>query len=290
MPRVDSAQYDYIDQNGARQVLRVPYDVNAEGVFTTMVPEWLVENVKALRNAEPRWHSVSMQQLPKNFRIAGGQLAPLKSLIEAALREFSAPEVHTELVIRYAITTEAAAWELPDGRLAANGRVGEQIWRDSPSESNSCNTASAGADGYGAWPKELRSIHATKSARGGYMTRVGAVVQRKVTTTRGQAIKVEYQPIYDATATEDPAIWRLNSFVGMGMDDTVRSPFDGSFHSQEMPYSPEAADFFYSVILGVAQLALRLERFFGDQATLIAHIQKGTPLLGVSPRESATES
>jgi peptidase E len=35
-------------------------------------------------------------------------------------------------------------------------------------------------------------------------------------------------------------------------------------------------------LLGVAELALRMQRFFGDKTALLAQIQKGAPLLGMS--------
>lgn len=288
MPRIDTAKHSYTDENGDSQVLSVPYDVNAEGLFMANVPEWLVANVEALRKIDARWKSVSAQQLTKNFRVTAPQLAPLKDLIDAALRDYSAPDVKTELVIRYCLKTEAAAWELPDGRLAANGREGERIWMESPRSAESRGPGKAGVDGYGAWPEELSNIHARNAARGGYMVRVGAVVKQKVTTTRGQSVKVEYQRVNSDLEADDPALRRLNAFVGLDMDDSQpQFSSKSALEVREIAYTPEAAEFFYTVMLGVAELALRMQRFIWDQTALIAQIQKGAPLLGMTAAAKA---
>lgn len=273
MARVETSVHHYVDIEGAKQELRLAFDVNKQGVFSVNVPEWLIDNLRALHRKDG-WRDLSLEQLPKNFRVSGDRLASVQGLINEALREYSAPDIQSELVIVYCVNTQATAWELPDGQLVPNGVVAEALWNEQRGDHESVASAE-----FGGWPHEFNGKVSGSRPGPGYMVQVNAYVAEKTTTVRGASVKLDYQRISAGWRGDvDDAIWRLNSFTGLS---TLTSS-NFSEGVQEIPYTPEGADFFYSMLIGLASLSLRMERFFSDKAVLLDHISKNHKLLASS--------
>ncbi len=78
-------------------------------------------------------------------------------------------------------------------------------------------------------------------------------------------------------ADPDPMVM-LDAFAHVsptiGRDGTLPSGF------KEMPYTDEAAIFFYQTMLNIVKLAKAVGDFFGSEQLLLQAIKSGTPLLG----------
>ena len=74
----------------------------------------------------------------------------------------------------------------------------------------------------------------------------------------------------------DPAIELLNSFCGLHVDPELKQ-------YQEMPYTPEAANFFSKMLLGLCKVALELDTFFKDETKMLKAINDGNLLPWTPP-------
>ena len=65
----------------------------------------------------------------------------------------------------------------------------------------------------------------------------------------------------------------LNSFIKLHVD-----PERHKDDYREMPYSPEATKFFYTVMLNICKLADQIHAFFGNEPAVLKMIQSGNLL------------
>jgi hypothetical protein len=264
MPRVNTNDYKYTDADGHPQVFKAVFEVSASGIFFVNIPDWLADNAEAIvRNFD------TYTFRPKvHLRIEGKRLIDVQNAVSAALREYSKPEVSTELVIRYTVTSRCAAWQMPDGTFAPNGHVASTI------ASAQGRSTVRGENGCGEWVKFRREINATNRIDGGYSVMIGAAVYQKVTTVRGSAVNVKYEKCQGSYDASSQPIYLLNSFTSFDLNDRARD-----YTLEEMSYTPEAAMFFYNMLLGITSLAVKMEEFFCSKDKLMSFIASGQNLL-----------
>ncbi len=180
-----------------------------------------------------------------NWTVVGKNLEACESFIKHVGDDYVACEISEEPVILYGADTRCAYFKGTDGLIYPNGAKG------------------------GNW---CGNIHATSRAPF-YSVGFAAFCLIKVTYTRGSGTKVEYK--YEREAFGP--YWKLlNSFCGLEIHHRSL---------KEMPYTEEAAKFFYDTMLGLCHLADRINTFFGSKEALTAAIAAQAPLLIAAPRQ-----
>lgn len=228
--------------------------VTKDGVFHVDLDERLCEIAEKLPKHE---HHVEVDYVARNqnWKIHCKVLGYAANFIRACAQDYLACEKVTERVIVYGHNLEVAFWVDGQGRLCQNG----------------CN-----ADG-GQWFKgsELQSTRSVPF----YSVGIGAAVYDKTTFKRKSGDTVTWEFVRDEK--KDEALNKLNSFCHLHMD-----PERGSFNT--MPYTVEAAEFFYKMLMALCSLAFQMDNFFGSPEKLQLAISQGARLLG--PPESITRS
>ena len=113
--------------------------------------------------------------------------------------------------------------------------------------------------------------HATEPAHGGYSLTVGAKALLKTTYSYGGQDRVEYTDYYKDgghLGHENPAE-RLNSWVCFSLGENPK----------EIPYSDEAAEFFFNLMYGMAKLAQMIQGKTFKQEDLLKLVFSGKYLM-----------
>ena len=267
MPKVNTVQ---IDVKSAGTWHRTPVDilVNAAGEFYCNVPERAsvyFETGKAYDGitCEVRRRGSKPQLFAQSFDA-------LHQVLRKGITAALAPEVKTEHVIRYNIESHVSFWEKANGVIVPNGYFADQRPGCGPEERD------------GGWADELapnRSMfgghHAQKPSRGGYSLTIGAQAMTKRTETYGAATKTSYDLYYAGGSHlggDNPA-QRLNGWCAIDLPDGCK----------EMPYSDEAAEFFFKLLMGMAELSRMIQRATFDEKDLLRAISNNSlPMLSSS--------
>jgi len=221
--------------------------VDGKGQFYTCPSEDVLKAARSL----PERVSISQPRRNARWRIASETYAELVSLLAAAIDELLAEEVSTERVIVYGCEVNTALWRNADGTLHANGYIGADA---------------AGSDGGGGWCEHGPAF---QGSRRGSCFDIGlrAFVFDRITYSHPNSERVVFeQPDWGHSHLEHPT-WgaKLNGFVFQVPSDP------GTLES--MPYTEEAAKFFYDTLIGLAGVGLRLRDFFADQTRVQQAIQ-----------------
>lgn len=174
-----------------------------------------------------------------NLCVAGVELNACKTFVRALGEEYLRCEVIVEQVILYGLQTHVSYAKGIDGGIFPN-----------------CELPGAG----GKW----QGSHDRKKF---FSVGFAAFVAEKKTYVRGASKKIEYRK---AIVDRDSCAGRLNAFIGLTYET-------GGF--EEIPYSDEAAQFFYNLITGLCRMADRIESFFADNQALSMAIAEQRPLL-----------
>lgn len=292
MPKVKSEKIELFEA-GVPEEHTVSYTVNNEGLFIAQVPDELGPVLRALLRGEDDasghevlrrervWGDIEINRPRVHLRVEGTQLRGIEDLIAKAVASYNKPEVTRELVILYAYSGESSIWRTPTGEFVPNGYTAREAARRDGVESPE--------ERYGNWV-DTGGINATKPADGGYSVRFGARGCMKVTTRRGPHVTHEYlrnSHALDDLPKEHP-ISRLNEFCSFRLPDP--DSFDASkLNVQEIPYNPEAARFFYDLMLQISVMNAQMYEFFNlqDPAGMLEKISKG---IGFKPALEAIGS
>lgn len=178
------------------------------------------------------------------------ELSALESFLTQSLRELNSPTIKEEHVIRYCIDSRVVFALNGEGEVTPNCTGENEQW---------------------VLGKEYGGLHANNREKGGYSLKVGAGAFTKRTITFGSSEKIEYERFYEGGThhKRDNPAQRLNSWVG----------FDLPNGAKEIPYTPEAAEFFYSLMLGMAKLAKLIQENTNDEERLLELINSGQKLI-----------
>lgn len=173
-------------------------------------------------------------------------------------------EVTTERVIVYGQSLKVCYSKDGNGGIHANGYI--------------CEDANTNGD-YGAHGGEL---HATNAAPL-YSVGLGAKIYDRVTYSRESGKSVVYRsPEFSGShLNHDSPGKKLNAFAGLGID-----PKRGGV--QEMPYSDEAAMFFYDAMIAMCKLADQVNAFVGDKQSLMLAIERRSGLFPALESKAST--
>lgn len=201
------------------------------------------------------------------IRVEAKTLQELESTLRTAVQAYNEPEVLTEAVIQYNVGSHVSFWCGDDGEIYPNGYA----------------ASDAKAGGQWADSERFGQHHAANPSAGGYSLIIGAKALLKTTKIyRGGRTKIAYDPYYgedgDHLGCRTPAE-RLNAWCSFNLPE----------NPSEMPYSDQAALFFYDLMLGMAKLSKLVMDHAGDKKSIQSLIDSGARLLE-SPRPTATPS
>ena len=172
-----------------------------------------------------------------------------------AVNDAYTPEITEEKVIRYIVSSDTCYAENDAGDIRSTAGDGYKWTGDGKSSS-------------GHWDRSK-----------GYRIGVGAAAFTKTTYTyRDGTSKSEFEYYYgkgDHLHARCPAS-RLNSWNHVGFSR------NGDIYGEkiiEIPYTDEAAEFFYEMMYGICKIAQRLDEFIGTPDQLQLAIQNKTQLL-----------
>jgi len=191
---------------------------------------------------------VSVDYVPRSqtYKVAGKALGYIATFIRDCAKDYLACEKVTERVIVYGHDIKVAVWINKDKTLAVNG---------------------CGAKDGGIWFKGS-DIHSSRTVPF-YTVGLAAAVYDKTTYKRKTGNTVTWQWCDDE---DDKAIDQLNSWTGL----TIHPDHDDY---KQMPYTPEAATFFFNMMMSLCRLAVQMDEFFGSPEKLAIAISEGR-LLG----------
>lgn len=237
--------------------------VNADGLFHVAYPPEVESSINSLicsandfgqdckltSSERTMFGRIHLETLKVNKRAYGPVLAEIEQLITKAMELHMQCEVRRELVILYSTDYAYALAKGSDGGLGANG---------------------GHVKGY-EWTGNLHATNGSSHYRVG----LAAFVRIKLSYIRPTGTKTQYEDLnrgsgrWGETLEEHPKpAERLNDFVGLRFHDPYAKWRGESVKYTEIPYSDEAAVFFYDALLAVASLADRLQAFFGDRDTV----------------------
>ncbi len=245
MAKLKSGTYHFKSKTGDELKFTSDVSVTSDGFFHCTIPDELVPIITALLKSQPQ-KAITCKKNKINHSISGKELKECESFIKLAAEDYIACEVKEELVLVYGTQIKAAYFKNPTGEIFVNG----------------AQPGAAYAKG-GKWQGTLDSNSRSNAYSVGFV----AVPRKKTTYSRGSGQKVEYKWIGE----EQGKYWDLlNSFSGLYVNEESL---------KDMPYTEEAAKFFYDTMMGLCHLADRIEAFFGNEETLNTAITGQVPLL-----------
>jgi hypothetical protein len=187
----------------------------------------------------------------KKIKVSSGSLDSLISILGEIFELHYSPEVTKEPVIIYNIESHISFVENNKGEIFPNGYHDKSAnWRNEDARFGQHNAA--------------------QPSKNGYSLTIGARAKMKTTYKYGSSEKVEYEDYYKGEhhlGTENSA-QRLNSWCSLYLENY-----------KEMPYSDEAAEFFYNLMYGMAKLSKMIQDSTFEQENLLKLIESGNGLL-----------
>jgi len=244
MASLPSIRFGFKSKAGDELDFKSAVTVGADGLFTMTIP---VELEDALRGVCKglRDDGSGVYDTPKSIRVYAPSLQQCKDLIGKAGEEWAACQITEEAVIVYARDIKVAYCIDTDGAIYGNG---------------------CGLHGY----RRGGELHATNRAKF-YTVGFAAKCMLKITYVRASSSKIEYKQSPHKTPhhLDFPETYhdKLNGFNCLSIGDPR--------YMQEMPYTEEAAKFFYEMMAGICALADRVEQFFGNTENVINAIAQG---------------
>ena len=248
MPRVKSYSAA-VKVAGASVVLRTVIHVNAQGVFYCDVEKRFHEAAKGVFPFSGLSHHKTKPD--HLFRCEANTMTELARYLHRTLEVFATPEVEETHVIRYHVAPDVHFAVGPGGEVFPNCYYPDTKW---PSD----------FDGY------------AKAERGmfrksfGYSLSVAAKAQTKKVVRYGEHETVKYDNYYKGGShlgVDNPA-QKLNSWTHVALPD----------NATEIPYTDEAALFFYDLLYSMAKLAKLVYDRTGDVEELQKTIASGGSL------------
>lgn len=257
MPRLKKQTFSTHNKAGHTESIDVEIHVSADGQFYGYVPEYLLPSLDA--------KNIDLRGKAAGIKVVAATLDEFERAVQSALYKYATPEVVVEHVIRYNIESHSAFAFDDAGNIYPNGCFGENL-------KFSCDKSAFG----GSLP--YGEHHATSAAKGGFSLTVGGKAMTKTTTIYGDKRRVAYTNYYKNGShhgRENPAEL-LNSWHSFSLPDDAK----------EIPYSDEAALFFHSMMMGIAQLNKKVqEATFGVvnlQRMIANHAASGNLLVDMT--------
>ena len=224
--------------------------VDGQGEFSLIIPNYLEESAQAMINAGN--HHVELTRPRQNLRVSGSNLQQCIKFIDAVITDYLKCDTTRELVILYTRRIDLSYVKALDGSIHPNGQ---------------------GVVKYQWCGDEMANRRPFDKKYDDFAIGIAAEVKQKITYTRASGVKIVYEDAERPNFADELWLDKLNSFVGVRVDTQ---------HATEMPYTEEAAKFFYEVMLSMCKLADRIDSFFGSPEAIQKAITNQIPLLGKS--------
>jgi hypothetical protein len=262
MPKVSTIKIQ-IKSAGSWLSTDVDVMVNASGVFYCEAPDWSKNYLQVGGN----YHGIRFERRNRGAepQIFSDTMALLNTGLHTIMKVCHTPEVTTELVIRYNIQSDVSFWETSDGNICPNGHFASRLDDSSDRDGRWCG----GNEEKGMYGNH----HSSNPSNGGYSLTVGAQAMIKRTEKLGEKLNITYMNYYgdeDHFGTKHPAA-RLNGWCSFVLNKDYK----------EIPYSDEAAIYFYNMMLGVATISRMIQKATFDQENLITAIKSGNSPLQI---------
>ena len=222
------------------------------GIFSLSIPDELENVAKTAIRSFGTVYGVNLDRPRDNLRVNGSTLEGCKNFIKHVGNDFVSCEVKESLVIVFGINNKVTYVKDRIGKIYPNASDVIDLYKN----------------GEAHW-------HGALNGSGSYSEfyQIGFVarVVKKTVYSRSSGISSKYSRVINEDA--DPWVGKLNSFVGLELS------YSRMESMEQIPYSEDAAKFFYSVMHGMCQLADRIDSFFGDKIALQSAIENRSPLL-----------
>lgn len=225
-------------------------DVTAQGRFRAILPPELLEIAPVVLRQEP-FLACGIETGKVNTRLTAPTLDLLREAIGSAGKEWASCEETVETVILYAHDLRVSYNQTEDGAIHPNGYTPD-----------------------GTQGKRRGKLNATERDTH-YRIGFAATVREKVVYRRAGSTTVKYRlpPRQDGDHRYPESYHdKLLSFTGLRIEPS---------RMQEMPYTEEAAKFFFEIMVGLCAMADRIETFFADQDQVHQAIRQGRSVLAL---------
>ncbi|WP_409409896.1 hypothetical protein AAE485_14155 (plasmid) [Acidithiobacillus ferriphilus] len=248
MPKFKKITYSVENKAGAKVELAVDINIDANGIFYATLPLYIKDAV----DPSHIHHGVSVKDKDK-FRVQAPTFETLDRVIRASVHAYAQPDVTETPVILYLIESHVAFAEDENGHVCPNAGWTGARWNQDERFGN----------------------HHSSNLTQGYSLSVGARAMLKITHRYGSTERVEYRLYYkgDSHLGQDNPAQLLNSWGGFSLG---RSP-------KEIPYSDEAALFFHSLMMGMAEMSRKIQDATFDQERLMQAIAQSRPGFALLP-------
>jgi hypothetical protein len=276
VPKVFSIYFS-AESPGSKVFHKVDVNVDSSGTFSANIPEELEDTVRSLKKADSKWDNIGIDRYRGRARIVSKRLDQLSKFSEAVATDYVACEVKKEVVILYGTNIDVAYWKEKDGTLLPSGVYAKK-------------TNSLRGENSGEWHGKLNGLMKQSTHYSvGFVAR--AVLKVTFIRKSGSVTAWSYTSGLENHHGSDTS-WhaKLNSFTGTELlhgdatyhgegDDRIRLYERTKENLKEMPFSDEAAKFFYEVMIGLCAMADRIDGFFADDKKVQAAIQSGAQVL-----------
>lgn len=235
----------------------VVYHVNTAGEFYCEIPDIVLP---AFSENKSYGLAYSKNNRKGNLCLYSKDLESIELTLKQAIKSMNEPEVTKEHVICYNIESHVSFAETPSGDIYPN----------------------SGCHPDAAWANESKTKmfgdhHSNNAASGGYSLCIGAKAMTKITTRIGSKVDVSYEMYYQGKSHLgfENAAQKLNSWCSFALPNKFK----------EIPYTDEAAMFFYNLMHSMAILSRSIQNATFEQDMLLQLIQSGADNLLLAPKK-----
>jgi len=240
VPKLAPVHLNIKANDGEYYFMKASMSVNNDGIFSLVVPEELEEVCLSSND-----NTADVIKDVKYLKIKSTDKLKCEHYLRARMMEYFNYETKEEIVIMYCFRADYAICEDPlTGKMTPDGSF----------------VTGKGYNWYG-------NLNATNSSRGGFAVRLYADILLKTTYIRSTSNKI----IYSGADMESGSFGELlTSFVGCTPPEgNGFFQANGNNEILEMPYTEEAAEFFYNTLMGVAKVGhLLTERFKNNDSVM----------------------
>jgi hypothetical protein len=269
MPKLTNHIFALTTDDKQRHHFDSEIHVSTEGEFSCTVPDYLIPALDVIAKAQTTSsQKFKTEKLKVNYRAYAPSKAELLRFVDQAHEQHHKAVVTVDLIICYDWFAEVNYWLNPDGTMAANGSMPDAVRREDD------GTGGEWADNR---RKEGGHVSATDTIKH-FSVGVYANIFKRKTHTRTSGVSVTWERVLHAEGKNPEDEW-MNKLSGLCGLATPKSPE----YLKQMPYTPEAAKFFYESMMAMCEIGRRFKSFFGDEANVIAAIEGRGPSLLSAP-------
>lgn len=237
MPKLKTLKVPYNGPDNEYLTCSVPVSVNAAGEFYCAIPVVLEDMItfEYIKTEFPKTKYMGE-------KIISPSLSQLEIVLKTSFAAYSKPEITERIVIQYKVSSHFSAWQKLDGTLVPNGYYDEKP------------TGERGVE-CGDW---LSGSNKSQLSEKPYGVEVFARVALETTTTRGTSVSVKYK---SGNALAKAA----GKDVDLSLNDYTQMGHDPREDLTVIPYTPEAARFFFDLAAGITKLGHMFNQFFEQE-------------------------